>query len=174
MNFNVDGYLNAGLHSSNLADIKTHFVDNFPATSTRLTVYDGYKNHSAQLVTFGVDFNQFLDGSFVSSKENPGDIDVLTMADHAKVNALSPVEQVRLRQLFLGKGSKPQYQCDSFFLTSFPDTDPAYQHYREQRKYWMGEFGFDRVDKPKGILTVDVLAAPPPAAPTPTSPPVTP
>lgn len=102
----------------------------------------------------------------MSSKSDPGDIDLLCMGDQATLDALPSNEKALLGPLVLGAGTKPAYECDSYFLASFPDTDPAYQHYRQLRKYWLGEFGFDRVDRPKGILTIDVTP-PPPSGPVP-------
>ena len=156
MKFDANGYLDAGLHPTTLADIRTHFVDPFPAPSTRPTVYAGYERHTAELQKSSVEFEQFLDGSFVSNKQDPGDIDLLGMADLHAIDALPAAEKQRLHDLFLGPACKQTYECDAYFLPSVPDTDPAYPHFRRQRKYWMGEFGFDRMDRPKGILTIKV------------------
>jgi hypothetical protein len=175
MKFNADGYLEAGLHPTNLANVKTHFVDAFPPPSTRSKVYAGYKRHMAELQKSSVTFEQFLDGSFVSSKHDPGDIDLLAMADLHVIDALSVAEKQRLIDLFLGQRSKVTYECDAYFLPSVPDTDPAYPQFRAQRKYWMGEFGFDRVDRPKGILTITVSpVTPAPSGTVPVEPPAIP
>lgn len=168
MKFNADGYLDAGLHQATLSDIKTHLVDTFPPTSTRLKVYKGYKRHTEELETFGFPINQFVDGSFVSSKKDPGDVDLLGIADRKTVDALPAAERQRLNKLFLGEANKLDYECHTFFLASVPETDPAFAAFRATRKYWMGEFGFDRVDKPKGILTLAIQPRPP--TPTPQTP----
>ena len=169
MKFNADGYLAAGLHPTTLTDMKTHLVDAFTSSAKRPRVFAGYSRHTADLQQFPVPVNQFVGGSFVSSKEEPSDIDLLGMADQAKIDQMDPAKQAAFMQMFLGDGSKPAYECDAYFLASFPDTDPAYPHYRVMRKYWMGEFGFDRLDKPKGILTLTVAPSPEPPTPAATS-----
>lgn len=156
MHFNSDGYLPAGLHQSDLSEMKVHLVDGFPHSIRRPVVFDGYRRHTADLQTIDVSISQFVGGSFVSAKDDPSDVDLLGMGDQAAVDALAPADRSRLFQLFQGPGSKATHECDAYFLASFPDTDPAFPHFRTQRKYWMGEFGFDRLDKPKGILKVEV------------------
>lgn len=59
MNFNSDGYLDAGLHAITLPEIKTHFVDKFPSTSTRHKVYNGYVRHTNDLQKISMVFNRF-------------------------------------------------------------------------------------------------------------------
>lgn len=157
MNFNSDGYLPAGLHKSDLSEMETYLVDGFPHSIRRPVVFEGYTRHTADLQTIDVPVSQFVGGSFVSAKDDPSDVDLLGMGEQTAIDALAPADLNRLAQLFQGPGSKAAYECDAYFLASFPDTDPAFPHFRAQRKYWMGEFGFDRIDKPKGILTIEVI-----------------
>lgn len=161
MQFNADGYLPAGLHKTDLSEMKVHLVDGFPHSIRRPVVFDGYNRHTIDLQKINVLISQFVGGSFVSAKDDPSDVDLLGMADQAAIDALASADRSLLNQLFQGPGSKAAYECDAYFLASFPDTDPAYPHFRAQRKYWMGEFGFDRIDKPKGILTIEVMPNPP-------------
>lgn len=46
-----------------------------------------------------------------------------------------------------------------YYMVSVPETHPQYQFFRERRQYWMGEFGYDRKDQPKGIVRT-LLASP--------------
>jgi hypothetical protein len=160
MQFNGHGYLDPGIHPATESDIEAHLVDAFPSSTSRTVVFAGYTRHAAELRQSTVAFEQFLDGSFVSSKLDPGDIDMLCMADAAALDALPQHEQMRLRNLFLGRGTKATHQCDSYFLARVPETDPRHQEFWNVRKYWMGVFGFDRADKPKGFLKVEVVPVP--------------
>ncbi|MBE9606117.1 hypothetical protein IAI18_14720 [Acetobacteraceae bacterium H6797] len=157
MKFNSTGYLDAGLHPVSIEQIKLWFVDPFVIPTTRGDIYEGYLRHSEELKKFGFKFEQFIDGSFVSSKQDPGDIDLLGMADLHVIDALPDDQKERLLRLFSGHGTKSNFMCDAYFLPSVPEDDPAYQDFRAQRKYWMGEFGYDRSDRPKGILTVSIV-----------------
>ena len=65
-----------------LATLKTVFVDNFPNSTTRKTLYDNYLRYiddfSKQITP---NFTQWINGSFVTLKENPNDIDFVTFID---------------------------------------------------------------------------------------------
>lgn len=157
MNFNADGYLEAGLHDMELDGIVEHFVTAFPTSNTRETIIGGYKKHRDELATLGVTCIQLLDGSFVSNKADPGDIDMVGFMDLEAVDALSPDDQMKLKALFSGKVTRDSHLCDAYFAPVVPPQHPLYDQLRSQRKYWMGEFGYDREDRPKGLVRTEVF-----------------
>ncbi|NBB41601.1 DUF6932 family protein [Sphingobium yanoikuyae] len=157
MNFNTDGYLEAGLHDLELEAIIEHFVTAFPHSSSRVGIMDGYKAHREAVMALGIPCLQFLDGSFVSSKADPGDIDMVGFMDADAVDALTPEDQAKLSELFSGPVTRGTHRCDAYFVPWVPETHPMFQKLRSQRKYWMGEFGYDREDRPKGIIRTEVV-----------------
>lgn len=154
MKFNADGYLDPGLHPMSVVEIEHNFVSSFPHSSTRPTIIDGFKRHQSEISAIAVSYDQLIDGSFVTNKNDPGDIDTVCFIDGDFVDALPAHQQQALRLLFLGPATKATHHCDAYFCPSFPETHKNYAHFRAQRKYWMGEFGYDRSDKPKGIVSV--------------------
>lgn len=169
MKFNTKGYLDAGLHPMTVDDVEKIFVTGFPSSNTRQGIIDGYKKHADDLAKIINECVQFIDGSFVTNKNDPGDIDMVCLIDGDTVDALAPAEQTKLAALLSGPATKATHKCDAYLVVTYPETHPAYPAARQQRKYWMGEFGFDRQDHPKGIVTIDVKAQPavaatPPAA----------
>jgi hypothetical protein len=152
MNFNSNGYLEPGIHDLELSALEEHFVKGFPTSTTRPRIIDGYKRHRSELESLSIELEQLLDGSFVSTKNDPGDIDLVCFADADAVDQLSPDDKNRLRLLTLGSSTKGSHLCDAYFCPTVPETDPRYPTVRQSRKYWMGEFGYDRQDRPKGIL----------------------
>ncbi|WP_372623382.1 DUF6932 family protein [Falsiroseomonas sp.] len=166
MQLNGDGYLDPGIHAATVADIKTHFVDAFPTSATRETIFEGYKRHTTDLQQCNVAFDQYADGSFVSSKVDPGDIDFVCIADADTIDALPPEKQRIIATLFRGKATKATHQCDAYFIASVPDTDPRHQSYWANRKFWLGCFGFDRADKPKGFLKLQITPSASPSVAT--------
>lgn len=155
--FNSDGYLEPGLHDLELDEIVEHFVTAFPTSNTRKKIIEGYKIHKAELAQLGLTCIQFLDGSFASNKADPGDIDMVGFLDLDAVDALSAADQQKLKELFSGKNTREQYFCDAYFVPSVPEDHPAFNELRAQRKYWMGEFGYDREDKPKGMIRTQIV-----------------
>jgi hypothetical protein len=155
MTFNSKGYLDAGLHPMDLNEIENVFVTPFPHSSTRKIIMEGFRRHTSDLVDIIKEYIQFLDGSFVSNKNDPGDIDLVCFINGDLIDALSPVDQEKIRELFSGPRTKSTHHCDAYFCVFYPETHPQYEFYRSKRKYWMGEFGYDRADTPKGIVVVE-------------------
>lgn len=160
MTFNSKGYLEAGLHPMNIDDMEKSFVTPFPHSSTRKNILDNYKKHTDELLQIISDYIQFVDGSFVSNKNDPGDVDLICFIDGDVLDALPPSEQNKIGALLAGKLTKASHMCDAYFCPMYPEHHPNYEFYRSKRKYWMGEFGFDRTDVPKGVVVVERKAAP--------------
>jgi hypothetical protein len=98
-----------------------------------------------------------MNGSFISTKNDPGDVDLVCFADANAIDCLPLEMQQRLKALVDGKATRDTHLCDAYFCPTLPETDPAFDETRSARKYWMGEFGFDRLDRPKGIVRTQIL-----------------
>jgi hypothetical protein len=163
--FNGHGYLEAGLHPFDTVELEAHFVTGFPHSSTRARILSGYKQYSVDIAGIVGPCDQYIDGSFVTSKNDPGDVDLVILVDAAVVDALPHDQKLKLKALVSGPATKAKYMCDAYFCPVYPDGHPLSSHSRQQRKYWLGEFGYDRNDVPKGIVHIKVfpptLAAPP-------------
>jgi hypothetical protein len=162
--FNGHGYLEAGLHTFDDTEFEAQFVTSFPHSSTRQQILTGYKQHSIEIATIVGDCEQFLDGSFVTNKNDPGDVDLVMLVDATVVDALPNDKKLKLKELVSGPVTKAKYMCDAYFCPVYPVGHPLSDASRAQRKYWLGEFGYDRNDIPKGIVHVK-LAQLPPATP---------
>lgn len=154
---NADGYLDAGLHDMSVDQLESAFVAAFPTSKTRPQIFSGYQKHSAELSALGVPMEQFINGSFTTNKEDPGDVDLVCFADAESIDKLSPDQQAVFEKLVAGKATKASHHCDAYFCATVPETDPLYPQVRANRKYWMGEFGYDRTDKPKGIVRTQII-----------------
>lgn len=156
--FNTHGYLNAGLHQFSDSEFEAHFVTSFPHSATRKAILEGYKQHAKEITGLVGACEQFLDGSFVTSKNDPGDIDMVMLIDASVVDALPKEKQQALLQLVSGPDTKTKYHCDAYFCPVYPEGHPMSLAARAKRKYWMGEFGYDRNDVPKGIVLIKLDA----------------
>lgn len=151
--FDANGNLPPGFHDWSLDEIKEKLVDRFSPSSNRNGLFTGYLHLRTDMLSMSLEFEQWLDGSFCTQKENPGDIDMLSLIPIDKLQKLNPAEQAFLMSCVDGPGSKPKYCCDSYYLpTDVPTSDPQYEYYRQLYKYWYGEFGIDRMNRPKGIV----------------------
>jgi hypothetical protein len=163
--FDEHGNLPAGFTDWTIQEVRERLVDAFPSSQSRPTIMAGYMRLRADMQPFACDGEHWIDGSFSTAKAEPGDLDLLTVADKDAIDNLTPAQQQEWQGLVAGAATKAGYSCDSYFLPSVPENHPLYGRFRTWRKYWMGEFGFDREDRPKGIVRVAVLDPPPPPPP---------
>jgi hypothetical protein len=155
--FNGNGYLEPGIHAMSEDEVKSDFVDAFPTSTTREKIHKGYIRHGAELEAIGIGGEKYLDGSFTTMKTDPGDIDMVVFADADLLDALPADVQQKFRALVAGKVTQQSHMCDCYFCPTVKDEQhPAFDQLRAQRKYWLGEFCFDRSDQPKGIVSVKV------------------
>ena len=152
MKFNGDGYLDPGIHDYKADEIEAHLVDGFPTSITRTAIWLGYGRHCNDVRACGICVIEFIDGSFSTLKNDPSDIDLVGFADMEEVNNLPAAMKDAFRKLFLGPDTKSTHLCDAYFVPTVPPGHPHEGKLRSTRKYWMGEFGFDRQDRPKGII----------------------
>ena len=91
----------------------------------------------------GIFTEAWIDGSFVSDKEEPGDIDIVLWYNVA--SSLSPRELRTYRELLDSDFMMFRYGCDVYLAANGND---------KQRRYWKNWFGYDRTGHPKGIVRV--------------------
>lgn len=134
-----------GIHDVEPSELDNHFLSEFDGSRTRRALIDGFHQYIEALKKYAVRFEIWLDGSFVTSKEDPNDIDLVVFAPASELNALSPDDQNRLRALFDRPSCRKAFGCDVLFSVAENDN---------MRSYWRGWYGFDRHEQPKGIARV--------------------
>jgi hypothetical protein len=83
-----------GVHLCEEATFRTHFVERFPKSQTRGLICDGFFRLRAEAVGRGVLATQWVDGSFVEGKPDPGDVDVVSFCDYDFLNNLDTQSQL--------------------------------------------------------------------------------
>lgn len=75
--FNKHGNLPAGIYRESIDDIEKRFGLN---SKKRISLFKNFHNFLKLIIPFKTNIKQFLlDGSFVTAKENPGDIDCIIL-----------------------------------------------------------------------------------------------
>ena len=85
----------------------------------------------------------WIDGSFVSDKEEPNDVDIVLWYD--VVSSISPRELQAYRELQDDDLMMYRYNCDVYLEISGDDT---------ARRQWENWFGHDKTGQPKGIIRI--------------------
>ena len=88
----------------------------------------------------------WIDGSFVSNKEEPNDIDVVLLyRGGVHLSSLCPSAQTTFQELQNHKSWKEEYHCDLYLIEI--QNDPLKNFYQK----W---FGSDRENRQKGIVRI--------------------
>jgi predicted nucleotidyltransferase len=141
--------LEAGMHNMTLSDLKSVFVDPFENVERRENLLNRFEAFITRLKDVPINMEVWIDGSFATKKEHPGDIDLVVVCAPEEVNKLPIEKQLILKELFEDqKTTKLRYECDAYFVIDNMN----------DKSYWRGLFGFDRNEKPKGIARIMVEA----------------
>ena len=87
--FDIHGFLKPyGKVITDFASFEAGFVEPFEADSTRHQLFQGYVryNEDPKQLLGSIRYTQWVDGSFVSTKINPLDIDLVSLIDHKLVD----------------------------------------------------------------------------------------
>lgn len=141
-----------GIVNIDFAEFKLIFVDSFDNSETRKLIFNHYENYISdfkQQITF--QFDQWLNGSYTTKKENPSDIDL--------VNLVGVSEDLNLKKndirkfLTLG-GSKDKYMVDGYFIPVYDKNDPRYLITEHWLNHWTDFFGHDRLRRAKTLFEI--------------------
>ncbi len=140
--------LSPGLVDVPLDDLEATFATGFPDPRARLDLIQHLRNFIGILQGLGITGTLWLDGSFVTQKPHPGDVDCLLLSSNSVLTSLTPGNLDTFMQIVQNKrDTKLRYRCDFYFC----DQDD-----QNWRSYWRGWFGFDRNEDVKGIARLTI------------------
>jgi hypothetical protein len=163
-----------GVHSADESTFRARFVKDFADSQVRSTICDGFFLLRREAQSQGLIATQWVDGSFVESKLDPGDIDLVSFIDYDMLNAIMPAVQTFVEQTMNGgEATKAKYQTHTFLVPSCVPSHPFFPVFDQLRAYWREWFGQTREEPirpgpklrsiPKGI--VELLLGDPKSAP---------
>lgn len=141
-----------GFHELSLTEIEQTCVDPFELSTTRKDLLAALQLVVEQLNHKGISGSVWLDGSFVTQKINPSDIDFILVAESRVYDDADAEQRQVLDGLTDGEMWKPPLLCD----TNAAYLDPAEQQGSSNvLEYWTNRFGFSLVNRtPKGIVVI--------------------
>jgi hypothetical protein len=153
--FLEDGNLMPGIHEYTCKEFEEQFVQNFPHSESRPDIYEKFCIWIRKLVKMLPPRYIWLDGSFLTTKLNPNDIDLVVFyrPEDIESKEVSEVLDNYIHQI------SRQYRCDAYFCLTLEHYPPEVKarisgNVAIMQTYWMGQFGFDRNRKPKGIVEI--------------------
>lgn len=122
--------------------LRTRFVDGMPASQTREAIYSGLLRLRADAVAQGLCATQWIDGSFVESKLDPCDVDLVTFIDFDAFHALPQAAQDFANFVLAGEEStRPAYRCHTMGVLSCDSSHRYFATFERNRQYWRKWFG---------------------------------
>jgi len=127
-------------------DLERFFVEPFGNVGKkRAELCKKFKKWLFEVKSIGVPLIIWVDGSFVTQKPAPEDIDVVCIMDSNNLRNLSLEYKNRLSELFKTRDIKLKYGCHVF---------PVINGDSKQYAYWIRHFGYGRDRSPKGIFRI--------------------
>lgn len=161
LNFDIRGNLHPyEIIQVSFKDFKKVFVDSFESDSTRQRLFEKYLVYLNDLQQIlGADFFQWIDGSFVSTKYNPKDIDLLTVIHYQDYEKnIKEIEKA-----FSGQNARKLYEVDAYVMGNYPQGHTKYRFTQSDLLYWRSLFGTTRVSRSrrqfrKGFVQINFIS----------------
>ncbi|MEL6721167.1 MAG: hypothetical protein AAFP82_20870, partial [Bacteroidota bacterium] len=146
LNFDIRGNLRPyDIIEISLEEFKAVFVDSFDEDSKRHAIFEKYLTYMEdfQKIIKG-DFYQWIDGSFVTTKYNPKDIDLVTVIHHADYGSNKEL----ITQKFTYPNAQKIYEVDAYVVDALPQNHPNYEAFtKADLLYWENLFSKTRVNR---------------------------
>jgi len=105
----------------------------------------------------GIQGELWLNGSFLTEKIDPQDLDCVLRLSSDFVDNSSPAQKATLD--WFSSNLRNSHLCDTYVFVEFPISDGRFATGEFFRKYWEKQFGFSRGSDPKGIAAMAIPAA---------------
>lgn len=136
-----------------IKEIESIFVTDFPNSTTRLELFDTLIEYLQKISTLlKTKMHVFIDGSFVTQKENPNDIDLVIFIDYEVFDENEKI--LREYRCNLKQRKLANYAgIDAYIEKLYPLEHP---HHHLDYLYWLNFFSKDRKGIKKGFLLLEI------------------
>lgn len=133
-----------------LEEIEETFVNAFPSSKSRRKLFNTYTTYVQDLqhaIQPESVIYQLMDGSFVTQKLNPRDIDIVSFIQFKTFE--------RCEQSLRAFRKNGIYQnIDGFVEKVYPSDHPYYLRYQHDLVYWINLFSYSRKHQKKGLIKI--------------------
>jgi hypothetical protein len=130
---------------------EANFVHRFPQSITRKNLFGEFSDYLISLKNIlGNDFFQWVDGSFVTNKLNPNDIDLVTFVDW-EIYAANESKIDSLRDF----RNNTDARIDGYFVPVYSENHKKHVLYQADNLQWLYQFSRSRTDRKKGFIQLN-------------------
>ena len=144
INYTDRGYLYPpDRQNLSIDDLQKHFVDDFPDSTTRKDLFEGYiKYNQAFRKEVTPEMTQWIGGSFTTKKRNPKDIDVVTIIPYEVFEEKKALIEDKFRKI-----SKQKYGVDAYIVSAYPEDHEKHGLTQGILVYWDNQFSKTRKNR---------------------------
>lgn len=143
----------AGFHALTVDLVRAQCVDAFASSETRARLLESFETVLAHLEGAGLIGTVWLDGSFVTEKINPADIDFLFVVHAAVYDHATPEQRAVIDGLTDGCSWMPA-DCDTNVVLIDP---PEHSNSPDLLGWWERRLGYSSDSLvPKGIVVISI------------------
>ncbi len=133
--------------TTNIEELEYYFVHNFPNSNTRQKLFVNYLRYIENFRTKVTShFEQWINGSFISQKENPKDIDFVTFLDYEIYETQEPYLDKFWSFSLEDKG------LDAYLVKVYPKEHLLHQKYVQDTIKWNLLYSQSKIKQQKGFL----------------------
>ena len=129
-------------------------VNQFPSSITRKSNWKNFLEFHKDIENVSkYNVKHWIDGSFVTKKLNPKDIDVVSFV--RPENLTTALQQFDMQRSDPKGYVQSKYNIDNYIIVDLTVSHPYYDKMQEQIKYWSTFFSTDRNNNPKAIVRLE-------------------
>ena len=122
----------------NLTDFQNHFVDNFPESGTRKQIFENFLSYIQDFQKdIIVSFKMWINGSYVTRKLNPRDIDFVIFIPYDIYRANEQMIQAKYKT----EGAEQFFSVDAYTIEVYPESHNKFMFTQSDTAYWRSWFG---------------------------------
>lgn len=126
------------------SDFKLHFVEQADPPSSRPIIFERYEKYlEAFKKKVSPRFVQWINGSFVTKKKNPDDIDFVTFLDYKVYEE----KELVVKDEFVRKSVLNSYGIDAYLVVIYPENHKLYSCTKSDTLYWYEWFSRTKMNK---------------------------
>ena len=139
------------------SEFEKFFIQSFSSDSSRVKVFENYKKFISDFSNqITPNFTHWIDGSFVTSKINPRDIDFTTLIQHNIYRSNRELIESNFRL----DGAKENYNVDAYTIEILPQDHKKYSAFEIDLVYWDNWFSKTKKNwanksLPKGYIEIN-------------------
>lgn len=142
-----------------LTKLRNLCVDGFPESTVRADIMAGFESIFERAINLNLTGHVWLDGSFVTQKVDPGDVDFIFLLPSHFMDQGTP-EQGEFIEWLIANEDDPRksFLCHTDVLLVYPENSPERFLTEQDKKHWENQvYGFSvETHEPKGIVVIEV------------------